>query len=178
MMKSITILLLIFLTPLAFSQDGWWKKENDSTKEKPESLKESQDRLSNIDYPDTLDYSEPEVFYPGKVTIEKSSLIDKVIQFKSATIPPYSGPVMDGYRIQLFFDQSRKEVDRARSTVLGVDSNTPTYIEYRAPNYILLQGNYRTELEAEKVRASMISEFPAALVVKDKIYLPQIRTEK
>lgn len=185
MMKTIIVILLMFLTPLAFSQDEWWNKKSDSThqesKERTRSTIEPEGHLSRVstldttNFNDTNKYKEPEVFQPGDITVVKSPLIEKVIKFKSATIPPYSGPVMDGFRIQLFFDQSRKEVDKARSIILGIDSNTPTYIEYKAPNYFLLQGNYRTELEAEKIRASMISEFPAAIVVKDKIYLPKIK---
>lgn len=187
-MKSIIVLFLMFLTPLAFTQDDWWKTESDSSKQDAkqhtETLRRAPKSLSRIDYSDTNnlndtnDYKEPDVFQPGKITVEKSPLIDKVIKFKSATIPPYSGPIMDGYRIQLFFDQSRKQVDEARSEVLEIDSDTPTYIEYEAPNYFLLQGNYRTKLQAEKIRASMVTEFPAALVVKDKIYLPEIKIEK
>ena len=188
MMKSIVIFFLMFLSPIAFTQEEWWKAQDDSSRQEVKKTAEDIERTPNnatqLDHADrtfskdTNKYVEPEVFEPGKITVVKSPLIDKVIKFKSATIPPYSGPVMDGYRIQLFFDQSRKEVDKARSEVLGIDSNTPTYIEYKAPNYFLLQGNYRTKLQAEKIRASLISDFPAALVVKDKIYFPKVKLKE
>lgn len=191
-MKTVIVLFTLFFTSMAFTQDEWWKTKSDSSHQeaqpRPDSLNSALDSLSkkrNVDTTrlkvkntDTVQYKEPEEFQPGKVTIKKSPLIEKVIKFKSATIPPYSGPIMDGYRIQLFFDQSRKEVDKARAIILGIDSDTPTYIEYNAPNYYLLQGNFRTELEAEKIKAKVISEFPAALVVKDKIYLPKIKIEE
>src|SRR5690554_7328080 len=77
----------------------------------------------------------PKVIEPGKIQVVKSTSVDKIIKFKSATIPPNMGPIMNGYRIQLFFDQSRSQVDNARSTALQMDSETSTYIEYKAPNY-------------------------------------------
>ncbi len=188
MMKSIVIFFLMFMSSLAYTQNEWWKAQDDSSRQEvnktmnhversPTNLTQVE-QTNNTYSEDTNHYVEPEVFQPGEITVVKSPLIDKVIKFKSATIPPYSGPIMDGYRIQLFFDQSRKEVDKARSQVLELDSNTPTYIEYKAPNYFLLQGNYRTKLQAEKIRASLISDFPAALVIKDKIYLPKIKLEE
>jgi len=76
-----------------------------------------------------------------------------------------------------FLYQDRSAIDKARSTMLEMDDESPTYIEYKAPNYFLLQGDYRTQLEAEKIRAALISNFPEAIVIEDKIYLPEIEEE-
>ncbi|PWH85258.1 hypothetical protein [Brumimicrobium oceani] len=184
-MKLIVVLFLLALTPAVFSQNEWWRIGKSSeteteTEQKKETPKEAPQQIEELTPQKSDDIwvsdsiKEPKTIIPGKVDIVKSTNVEKIIKFKSATIPPNMGPMMDGYRIQLFFDQNRTAVDKARSTFLQMDDETPTYVEYKAPNYFLMQGDYRTQLEAEKSRAALISEFPEAIVVEDKIYLPEI----
>ncbi|HLV42562.1 MAG TPA: hypothetical protein VKY37_09800 [Brumimicrobium sp.] len=176
-MKLFIVFFLLALTPVAFSQNEWWKSESES---KMQEKKKEREEVKATSSDDTVvnNITETKEIQPGKINVVKSSSIDKIIKFKSAKISPNTGPVMDGYRIQLFFDQSRSAVDKARSTALQIDSDTPTYIEYKAPNYLLLLGDYRSQLEAEKARASLIYEFPEAIVIEDKIYLPIIKDEE
>jgi hypothetical protein len=189
-MKLIVILFLMTITPIAFSQNEWWRigknaetekqTEEVTKKEKPQQLEKPEEVTPETKEKDNWikdSIVEPENIKPGKVNIIKSSSVDKIIGFKSATIPPNTSPLKDGYRIQLFFDQDRSAIDKARSTMLEMDDESPTYIEYKAPNYFLLQGDYRTQLEAEKIRAALISNFPEAIVIEDKIYLPEIEEE-
>ena len=186
-MKLIIVLLLMAMTPIAFTQNEWWKTEKKSeSKSKTEDIKEKKPLIEakkvTPEIPKEIwindSIIEPKDIKPGKINITKSGSVDKIIEFKSATIPPNLGPLMDGYRIQLFFDQNRTEVDKANSTILQMEYESPTYIEYKAPNYFLMQGDYRTKLEAEKIRSTLTSEFPEAIVVEDKIYLPKIKEEK
>lgn len=164
-MKIVALLFLIVFTPVSFAQSKWWKAEEETTNEK-------------VPHEENENSEEEKEIKKGKVTVTKSPSIEKVIKFKSSTIPPYSGAVQDGYRIQLFFDQDRSEVDKARNTVLSSDNELPTYVEYQAPNYLLLLGDFRTRLEAEKVRAQMAMDFPAAIIKEDKIYMPIIKEEE
>lgn len=191
-MKLIVALFIMAIVPFTHSQNEWWrigkntetetKTEEEAPKEAPKEIEQTIEKVA----PQAEDKQEwvsdsivePERIKPGKVNVTKSSSVDKIIKFKSATIPPNMGPLMQGYRIQLFFDQDRSAVDKARSTMLGMNDRSRTYIEYKAPNYFLLQGDYRTQLEAEKFRAEIISEFPAALVVEDKIYMPEIKEDE
>lgn len=177
-MKLIIVFFLMALTPISFSQNEWWKSESESKKQEKKKDKEETKPTSSIDSASINNIEETEDIKPGKINVSRSPSIDKIIKFKSATISPNMGPVMDGYRIQLFFDQSRSAVDKARSTALQIDSETPTYIEYKAPNYLLLLGDYRSQLEAEKARAPLIYEFAEAIVVEDKIYLPKIKEDE
>ena len=191
-MRLLIILFLMVFTPVTFSQNEWWRfGKNSETEQEEKKVKEEIEKDTVIAKKETLDSSllavddvwvteraEPENITPGKINVSKSPSIKKIISFKSATIPPNMGPMMDGFRIQLFFDQSRKAVDKARSEMLELDEDCKTYIEYKAPNYFLLLGDFRTQLTAEKVRSELIDEFPAALVIEDKIYLPEIKTEE
>jgi hypothetical protein len=49
-----------------------------------------------------------------------------------------------------------------------------TYIIYNAPNYFLKVGNFRTRLEAEKVKSTVDRDFQTNFIVKELIYLPRI----
>lgn len=190
-MKLIVVLFLMAFVPMAISQNEWWrigkgsetetKTEETSQKETPKEVEQNIEKVTppKVDKQEWVNDSnvEPKSIKPGKVNVVQSSSVEKIIKFKSATIPPNMGPLMNGYRIQLFFDQDRSAVDKARSTMLGLNDRSRTYIEYKAPNYFLLQGDYRTQLEAEKFRATIVNEFPAALVVEDKIYIPEIKED-
>lgn len=190
-MKLIVVLIIMTIVPVAISQNEWWRigkgsetetqSEETVEKETPQEVEQNIEKVfpPKEEKQDWVNDSitEPKNIRPGKINVVQSPSVDKIIKFKSATIPPNMGPLMQGYRIQLFFDQDRSAVDKARSTMLKMDDRSRTYIEYKAPNYFLLQGDYRTQLEAEKFRATLITEFPAALVVEDKIYIPEVKED-
>jgi tRNA U34 5-carboxymethylaminomethyl modifying enzyme MnmG/GidA len=157
-MKAILFVVFSFSTLCSFAQEGnWWNNNDDTTKVTAQH--------------DTLEEVNVE---PGEIKIVKDKRIDKLIEFKSTTVPPATAPQVDGYRVQLFFDQSKTKVNEARAKVLEIDVNYDTYIEYDAPNYNLLLGNFRTTLEAEKLRAELREHFPAAIIVDSRIYFPDL----
>ena len=156
-MKAILFLVFSISTIYSFAQEGEWWNNNDTT---VVGHQEDTVEAQNIE--------------PGKIEIKKDKRIDKLIEFKSTTIPPATAPQVDGYRVQLFFDQNKTKVNEARAKVLEIDSNYDTYIEYDAPNYNLLLGNFRTSLEAEKLRAELREHFPAAIIVDSRIYFPSL----
>lgn len=156
-MKAILFLVFTIYTVSTFAQEReWW--ENDDT-------------TAVSTHTDSAVAKNTE---PGKIEIKQDKRIDKLIEFKSTTIPPALAPQIDGYRVQLFFDQSKTKVNEERAKVLEIDPDYDTYIEYDAPNYNLLLGNFRTSLEAEKMRAELIEHFPAAIIVESRIYFPEL----
>jgi hypothetical protein len=122
---------------------------------------------------DWLDGSKDKPVKEGEVTIVKDNKIDELIKFRSTPIPPAFEPQTEGYRVQLFFDQERKNVNDARAKFMTIKRDVDTYIDYKAPNYNLTAGNFRDQLSAEKLRAAISAEFPEAIVVKTKVYLPK-----
>ncbi|MBI1838428.1 MAG: SPOR domain-containing protein [Flavobacteriia bacterium] len=110
----------------------------------------------------------------GNVEIIKDSRIDGLVKQQGAVIPPATVPQITGYRIQLFFDTDKKLVEDARSKFVTLFPKVETYIIYNAPNYFLKVGNFRTNLEAEKVKASVDKDFPTNFIVKELIFLPRI----
>ncbi len=110
----------------------------------------------------------------SQVTIQKDARIDELIKQEAATLGTNGQPVMDGFRIQLAFDSDKKLVEEARSRFAAQFPKVDSYLEFKAPHYFLRVGDFRTQLEAEQVKAATGNTFPTAFVVKDKINLPRI----
>ncbi|WP_133122104.1 hypothetical protein [Brumimicrobium salinarum] len=164
------------MTSISSAQNEWWKNASGKELDKKHTTKMQNNNPQDFQGKDSSKAMEN--VQPGDVNVKKSASIAKIIKFKSATVPPNIAPTMEGYRIQLFFDQDRDAVNKARSEVMQIDDETTTYIEYRAPNYLLLLGDFRQQLDAEKVRAKLISNFPEAIVIEDEIYLPKLKEKK
>lgn len=110
----------------------------------------------------------------GHVEIIKDQRIDGLVKKQGMIIPPGTSPQMPGYRVQLYFDADRKSVDDARNKFINMYPKVDTYVIYNAPNYFLKVGDFRTQLEAEKVKDSFVRDFPTCFIVKEMINLPRI----
>lgn len=116
------------------------------------------------------------ISFAGKtqVTIVKDSRIDDLVRTQGQAVPPATTPEINGYRLQLTFDTSKGSIDDARSRFAALFPKVDTYVEFIAPHYFLKVGDFRTQLEAEKVKAATSQQFPTCFVVKEKINLPRI----
>jgi hypothetical protein len=74
----------------------------------------------------------------------------------------------------LAFDSNKSFIDDARSKFAAQFPKVDTYLEFVAPHYFLKVGDFRTQLEAEKVKAATSAQFPTGFIVKEKINLPRI----
>ena len=110
----------------------------------------------------------------GNVKIIKDDRIESLIRQKSVIIPPATLPQINGYRIQLIFDSNKQIVDDARSKVVAYNQHLDTYILYNAPHFVLKVGDFRSKQEAEKVKSSLVRDFPTCFVVKEMVNLPRI----
>lgn len=118
----------------------------------------------------TVQYSSAQ----GEVVIHKDNRINNLVKKQSEVIPPATSPQIDGYRLQLFFDSDKQKIDKARVSFLAQFPKVETYVTYSAPNYFLRVGDFRTKLEAEKIKSEVEQEFPTSFVLKEKINLPKI----
>ena len=114
----------------------------------------------------------------GDVTIIKDSRIDGLVAKEGAIAPPAIIPQIDGFRIQLFFDSERSAINDARGTFISKYPRIDTYTTYIAPNFFLRVGDFRTRLEAEKVKDELNDYFPTSFIVMEKINLPRLEKEK
>lgn len=82
-----------------------------------------------------------------------------------------------GYRIQIFFDSGINSGDRARSAKDEFEllyPDIPGYVTWKAPNFRVRVGDFRTRLEAEKALRDISKEYPNAWVIKDEINYPPL----
>ena len=80
-----------------------------------------------------------------------------------------------GYRVQIFFDSGNYSGDRADRVKKEFEKkyyDIPAYITWKAPNYRVRVGDFRTRLDAEKYLKRINRIYPNAWVIKDKINFP------
>ena len=120
-----------------------------------------------------LDYSAED----GTVTIKKDDRIGKLEKFVRSGEESLNGVLIDGYRIMIYFDQDKSKSEQQKAHFMNLYNEYRTYIDYLAPNYRVRVGNFRTKLEAVKLKQEILMVFPTAIVVKDKVQLPLLPTE-
>jgi hypothetical protein len=110
----------------------------------------------------------------GDVSITKDERIDYLIKQRGLIVPPATSPQITGYRIQLIFDSNKKLIDDSRSKIVSIYPKIDTYINYNAPHFVLKVGDFRTKQDAERIRDSLLRDFPTSFVIKETINLPRI----
>jgi hypothetical protein len=110
----------------------------------------------------------------GNVEIKKDPRIESLIKQEGTIIPPATSPQITGYRIQLFFDINKDAVNAARSKFISLYPKIDTYVTFTAPNFFLKVGDFRTQMEAEKIKTNIDNQFPTSNIIKEKINLPRI----
>lgn len=111
---------------------------------------------------------------PGKLTVYKDDRITKIEDFVRAGEDSVEGVKIDGYRVLIFFDMSKSVAEQQKAYFMSMYNQHKAYVDYMAPNYRVRVGNFRTELEAEKLKQEILPLFPTAIVVADKIQLPSL----
>jgi len=108
----------------------------------------------------------------GTVTVIKDERLDQITEFIGRKSQSIQGSMIDGYRIQIFFSESRSVAQSQRAGFINTHENHKAYIDYLAPNYRIRVGNFRTQLQAEKFKQELVSIYPTSIVLEDKIELP------
>ena len=102
-----------------------------------------------------------------------AALLEKHVQL-NAVLPG----VMDGYRIQIFFDSGNESKKRAvdiRSDFMGRFPGVPAYLSFQEPFFKIRTGDFRSKLEADGFLQKILPVYPNAYIVRDRINYP--RTE-
>lgn len=110
----------------------------------------------------------------GDIEIIQDNRIDTLIRNQSYIPSHESNPHIDGFRIQLFFDNDRSLINTKRAYFISLFPKIDTYTTYTAPNFFLKVGDFRTRLEAEKIKAEIEAEFPTSFIIKEKVNLPKL----
>jgi hypothetical protein len=84
---------------------------------------------------------------------------------------------IDGYRIQIFFDSGNNSKTKAQSIYEEFMQKYPSvgaYLSFKAPNYKVRVGDFRTKLDAQRFLNEIIAEYPNAWIINDLINLPKV----
>ena len=80
----------------------------------------------------------------GTIKVIKDSRIDALVEQQGAVIPPAINPTINGFRIQLFFDSKKSEINAAKLKFMSQYKTIDTYVSYNAPNFFLKVGDFVT----------------------------------
>lgn len=108
----------------------------------------------------------------GQIHYQEDSRTSQLIEFLSLPQPPDNTVLMDGYRVQIYFNSDKQLIDEQRTKFSQTYPSIRAYIRYEAPNYSIKVGNFYTELQAESFRAQISYEFPTSIIQEDRIELP------
>ena len=117
----------------------------------------------------------------GFLSVIQDDQVDTVLKaYRNLRMKVMENPdnkAIPGYRIQIFFDSGSNSSDRARSARDGFSllyPDVPAYVSWKAPNYRVRVGDFRSRLEAEKALQMIMIDYPNAWVIKDEIDFPII----
>lgn len=113
----------------------------------------------------------------GELKVYKDDRLDKIEEFVRADEGTVDGVKMDGYRVLIYFNQDKSLSEQQKAKFIRLYPEHKAYLDYMAPNYRVRVGNFRTKLEAEALKAEILEIFPTAIVIEDKIQLPEIPVE-
>lgn len=75
----------------------------------------------------------------------------------------------EGYRIQVTYTNVRDEVYQSKGAMYKQFPELASYVEYEQPYFKLRIGDFKTRLEATYYLQQVITLYPGAFIVKDKI---------
>lgn len=117
----------------------------------------------------------------GSVVVIQDNMVDSLLHYYEALrlkiMENPDSKLIPGFRIQIFFDSGLNSSDRAkqaRDAFMLTYPDIPAYISWKAPNYRVRAGDFRTRLEAENALQRIILDYPNAWVTRDEINFPVI----
>jgi hypothetical protein len=156
MIRNLVLVLTIFAVGVSFGQDTSLGFPNTG-----DSLPVQANRLSFASK-------------PGKVVVHKDEHLTTIEEFVRSGEGTVDGVKIDGYRVLIFFDMSKTTAEQQKALFITMYPEHKAYVDYMAPNYRVRVGNFRTELEAEKLKQEILTTFPTSIVIADKIQLPDL----
>ncbi len=103
--------------------------------------------------------------YSVKQDAKIAALLDKYKDYN------HKKEFTEGYRIQVMYTDVRDEVYKSKGTMYKEFENLAPYVEYEQPYYKLRLGDFKSRLEATHFLQQIITLYPGAFIVHDKIKL-------
>lgn len=113
---------------------------------------------------------------PARLEIKQDPRIDsllvKYINHSKAN------PTLEGWRVQIYFESgnnSKTLATNARDRFIELFPEHGAYLSFNEPYYKVRVGDFRTRMDAEGFRQMIITEFPNAYVVPDKVMYDKLK---
>lgn len=158
--KSILIIACVLASGLTFSQDKTLAFPTNDT----------------IILTDTLPTLNFDTQTPGKIIYKKSAELDEISEFVGKHKNDPENVKIEGFRVQIYFNENKSVALGQKANFLNQYSEHKAYLDYLAPNYRVRVGNFRSKLEAEKLKQSLLSNYPTCIIIQDNIELPAIKS--
>jgi hypothetical protein len=78
-----------------------------------------------------------------------------------------------GYRVQIYSGSNRNLAYNAQAKFNKEFPEMRTYISYREPNFKVRAGDFRTRIEAERMKEQLRTMFSAMFIISEKINPPK-----
>jgi hypothetical protein len=104
------------------------------------------------------------------ISVKSQVLVDKKIETVMELKKEHQklNPKIDGYRIQLY-NGLETESNQVKTKFLTLYPDMKVEIIYKAPEWKVQVGNFRTRLESDKALQNIKLQFPGSLTVSTKI---------
>jgi hypothetical protein len=114
----------------------------------------------------------------GKVEVVKDPRIDTLIarRFSLKSNTTTAALSSTGFRVQIFSGPNRKDAYDAQAKFKDEHPEIKTYVIYHEPYFKVKVGDFRTRLEAEKLKQELQSLFTGLFIIPEKINLPKPET--
>ncbi len=110
----------------------------------------------------------------GVIRYRKDAELDEIIEFVGKNKSNPENIRIEGYRIQIYFNENKSVALGQKANFLAAYDQHKAYLDYLAPNYRVRVGNFRTKLEAEKLKQDLLANYPTCIIIKDNIELPEL----
>jgi hypothetical protein len=111
----------------------------------------------------------------GNVVIHQDHKIDTLLKRHIQYNLHQDG--IEGYRIHIFFDAGNQSLSRATQAARQFQTLYPgdtAYISFSEPYYRVRVGDFRKRMDAEGYLQKIISDYPNAFVIRDRINFPPL----
>ena len=96
----------------------------------------------------------------GQIHYQEDSRTSQLIEFLSLPQPPDNTVLMDGYRVQIYFNSDKQLIDEQRTKFSQTYPSIRAYIRYEAPNYSIKVGNFLHRVTSRKFPCTNIVRVP------------------
>ncbi len=110
----------------------------------------------------------------GKLEVVKDARIDTFASRRADLNKANSEIAINGYRVQIFTGENRKDAYNAQAKFQEQYPNIRTYVIYSEPNFKVRAGDFRTRLEAEKLEEDLKKLFDGMFIITEKVNPPKL----